>query len=106
MIAAPSCHPALRKGVALQPFTSWKVGGTAEWFAEPGERDELVSLAAWAQAQGLSLRCIGAGSNLLIADSGLPGLTICNRRLQGEPARRRQRPGGSGSRITYPHPGP
>jgi UDP-N-acetylmuramate dehydrogenase len=29
------------------------------------------------------LRCIGAGSNLLIADSGLPGLTICNRRLQG-----------------------
>ena len=83
MIAAPSCHPALRKGVALQPFTSWKVGGPAEWFAEPGERDELVSLAAWAQTQGLSLRCIGAGSNLLIADSGLPGLTICNRRLQG-----------------------
>jgi UDP-N-acetylmuramate dehydrogenase len=59
------------------------VGGPAEWFAEPGEVDELVSLAAWAQAQGLSLRCIGAGSNLLIADSGLPGLTICNRRLQG-----------------------
>ena len=83
MIAAPSCHPALRQGVGLQPFTTWKVGGPAEWFAEPGERDELVSLAAWAQAQGLSLRCIGAGSNLLIADSGLPGLTICNRRLQG-----------------------
>jgi UDP-N-acetylmuramate dehydrogenase len=83
MIAAPSCHPALRQGVGLQPFTTWKVGGPAEWFAEPGEVDELVSLAAWAQAQGLSLRCIGAGSNLLIADSGLPGLTICNRRLQG-----------------------
>ena len=83
MIAAPSCHPALRQGVGLQPFTTWKVGGPAEWFAEPGESDELVSLAAWAQAQGLSLRCIGAGSNLLIADSGLPGLTICNRRLQG-----------------------
>jgi UDP-N-acetylmuramate dehydrogenase len=83
MLAAPSCHPALRQGVGLQPFTTWKVGGPAEWFAEPGEVDELVSLAAWAQAQGLSLRCIGAGSNLLIADSGLPGLTICNRRLQG-----------------------
>ena len=83
MIAAPSCHPALRQGVGLQPFTTWKVGGPAEWFAEPGEREELISLAAWARAQGLSLRCIGAGSNLLIADSGLPGLTICNRRLQG-----------------------
>jgi len=83
MVAAASCLPALRQGVALQPFTTWKVGGLAEWFAEPGERDELIALAAWAQNQGLSLRCIGAGSNLLIADSGLPGLTICNRRLQG-----------------------
>ena len=83
MLAPPSCHPALRQGVGLQPFTTWKVGGPAEWFAEPGEVDELVSLAAWARAQGLALRCIGAGSNLLIADSGLPGLTICNRRLQG-----------------------
>ena len=83
MITAPSCHPALRQGVGLQPLTTWKVGGPAEWFAEPGEREELISLAAWARAQGLSLRCIGAGSNLLIADSGLPGLTICNRRLQG-----------------------
>ena len=83
MIAAPSCHPALRQRVGLQPFTTWKVGGPAEWFAEPGESDELVSLAAWARAQGLAFRCIGAGSNLLIADSGLPGLTICNRRLQG-----------------------
>ena len=83
MIAAPSCHPALRQRVGLQPFTTWKVGGPAEWFAEPGESDELVSLAAWARAQGLAVRCIGAGSNLLIADSGLPGLTICTRRLQG-----------------------
>ena len=47
MLAAPSCHPALRQGVGLQPFTTWKVGGPAEWFAEPEESDELVSLAAW-----------------------------------------------------------
>ena len=83
MVAEASAPAALRQGVALQPFTTWKVGGPAEWFAEPGERDELLALVAWAQNQGLSLRCIGAGSNLLIADSGLPGLTICNRRLQG-----------------------
>jgi UDP-N-acetylmuramate dehydrogenase len=29
------------------------------------------------------LRCIGAGSNLLVADAGLGGLTLCLRRLQG-----------------------
>ncbi len=83
MIAAPSCPPSLRQAVALHPFTTWKVGGPAEWFAEPGSQEELITLAAWAQGQGLALRCIGAGSNLLIADAGLSGLTLCNRRLQG-----------------------
>lgn len=83
MVAAPGCPPGLRQAVALEGYTTWKVGGPAEWFAEPGTRQELVALAAWAQRQHLSLRCIGAGSNLLIADGGLPGLTLCNRRLQG-----------------------
>ncbi len=83
MVAAPSSPPLLRQAVALHPFTTWKVGGLAEWFAEPGDREELIALAAWAQSRMLPLRCIGAGSNLLIADAGLPGLTLCNRRLQG-----------------------
>ena len=81
--AAPSCPPALRQEVNLRAFTTWKVGGPAEWFAEPGDQAELIALAAWAHGQGLALRCIGAGSNLLIADAGVPGLTLCNRRLQG-----------------------
>lgn len=83
MVAAPSCPPALRQEVNLSAFTTWKVGGPAEWFAEPGDQAELITLAAWAHGQGLALRCIGAGSNLLIADAGVPGLTLCNRRLQG-----------------------
>ena len=83
MVAAASCHPALRRQVSLHAFTTWKVGGPAEWFAEPADRQELIALAAWAHDQGLPLRCIGAGSNLLIADAGLTGLTLCNRRLQG-----------------------
>jgi UDP-N-acetylmuramate dehydrogenase len=73
----------LRQGVALSDFTTWKVGGPAQWFAEPAERTELQQLAGWAIREGLVFRCIGAGSNLLIADAGLAGLTLCNRRLQG-----------------------
>jgi UDP-N-acetylmuramate dehydrogenase len=75
--------PGLRQAVLLRDFTTWRVGGPAEWFAEPGEQEELIALAAWASAAGLPFRCIGAGSNLLIADEGLGGLTLCNRRLQG-----------------------
>ena len=73
----------LRQAIALHDYTTWKVGGPAQWFAEPGSQDELIALAAWAVAEGLVFRCIGAGSNLLIADAGLEGLTLCNRRLQG-----------------------
>ncbi len=80
---SPADPDGLRRDVGLAEFTTWKVGGPAEWFAEPGSEDELIALAAWAGSQGMPFRCIGAGSNLLIADSGLPGLTLCNRRLQG-----------------------
>lgn len=73
----------IRSGVTLRDYTTWRVGGPAEWFAEPGTEDELIALASWAVAEGLPFRCIGAGSNLLIADTGLTGVTLCNRRLQG-----------------------
>ena len=73
----------LRRQVPLGDYTTWKVGGAAEWFAEPASREELLMLLGWARRSGTDLRCIGAGSNLLIADAGLPGLTLCSRRLQG-----------------------
>jgi UDP-N-acetylmuramate dehydrogenase len=73
----------LRQGVGLQEFTTWRVGGPAEWFAEPADTAQLLDLVRWARQRQMPLRVIGAGSNLLIADRGLPGLTVCNRRLQG-----------------------
>jgi UDP-N-acetylmuramate dehydrogenase len=82
-VQSPTQPTGVRQSVSLQGFTTWKVGGPAEWFAEPGSQDELVELAAWAASDGIRFRCIGAGSNLLIADDGLNGLTLCNRRLQG-----------------------
>ncbi|MEB3166644.1 MAG: UDP-N-acetylmuramate dehydrogenase [Cyanobacteriota bacterium] len=75
--------PGVRRAVPLHDYTTWKVGGPADWFAEPSSREELIALAAWAAAESLDFRCIGAGSNLLVADGGLGGLTLCNRRLQG-----------------------
>ncbi len=73
----------LRQSILLRDYTTWRVGGPAEWFAEPAHAQELIALAAWACERGMPFRCIGAGSNLLIADAGLSGLTLCNRRLQG-----------------------
>jgi UDP-N-acetylmuramate dehydrogenase len=81
MVTTPFSQP--RQSVSLREFTTWKVGGPAAWFAEPADQETLIAHAAGAAAAGLPFHCIGAGSNLLIADSGLEGLTLCNRRLQG-----------------------
>lgn len=75
--------PDLRQAIPLGAFTTWKVGGPAEWFAEPTTAAALIALLNWARRQGVPQRCIGAGSNLLISDLGLEGLTLCLRRLQG-----------------------
>jgi UDP-N-acetylmuramate dehydrogenase len=51
--------------------------------AEPTSIEQVTDWLNWANKQGLPCRVIGAGSNLLIHDKGLAGLTICLRRLQG-----------------------
>jgi UDP-N-acetylmuramate dehydrogenase len=73
----------LQQQVSLANYTTWRVGGPAEWLAEPNDAEQCLALLQWAQAEGLKTQVIGAGSNLLIADAGLPGLTLCLRRLQG-----------------------
>jgi len=81
-MAAPT-PLGLRRAVGLAEFTTWKVGGPAQWFAEPDSPEQLLELLTWALAEGIECRVIGAGSNLLVSDAGLAGLTLCNRRLQG-----------------------
>jgi UDP-N-acetylmuramate dehydrogenase len=73
----------LKRQVSLADYTTWRVGGPAEWLAEPSNDEQLDALLQWAQDEDLPCRVIGAGSNLLIHDDGLSGLTLCLRKLQG-----------------------
>ena len=73
----------LQQKVPLAEFTTWRVGGPAQWLAEPTSTEQIPELLQWARERRLPFHMIGAGSNLLIADGGLPGLTLCLRRLQG-----------------------
>ena len=72
-----------RQQVPLSEFTTWRVGGPAEWLAEPTTIEEATAWLDWAHQNDLPCRVIGAGSNLLINDQGLSGLTLCLRRMQG-----------------------
>ncbi|WP_052128511.1 UDP-N-acetylmuramate dehydrogenase [Neosynechococcus sphagnicola] len=69
----------IKPKVTLANFTSFRVGGPAEWFVAPRNLATLQASWDWAQAQGLPITVLGAGSNLLISDRGLPGLVICTR---------------------------
>jgi UDP-N-acetylmuramate dehydrogenase len=68
--------------VPLAKLTSFRVGGPAEWYVAPKRLEELQVAFDWAQAQGLPITLLGAGSNLLISDRGLPGLVVGTRRLR------------------------
>lgn len=67
---------------SLADLTTFKVGGPAEWFAAPRSVSELQACIQWAHAEGFPITRLGAGSNLLISDRGLPGLVICTRYLR------------------------
>ncbi len=67
----------------LSKFTTLRVGGAAQWLAEPKDIEEIKLLISWAKTHQIPCHVIGAGSNLLISDSGLQGLSICMKRLNG-----------------------
>ena len=60
----------------LAPCTTWRIGGPAEYLLPPGSADEAAAVMAAAQSEGWPVFYLGRGSNLLIADQGLPGITL------------------------------
>jgi UDP-N-acetylmuramate dehydrogenase len=66
----------VRENEPLAPFTRLKIGGVAEYYAEPTTVDELVLLVKRFSEQNFPIRLIGSGSNILIRSTGVPGLVI------------------------------
>jgi UDP-N-acetylenolpyruvoylglucosamine reductase len=66
----------VRDNHPLARLTTVRTGGPAEHFARAGDEQRLQRLLAWASEQQLPVAVVGSGSNLLIADSGVPGLVV------------------------------
>ncbi|MDB5372566.1 MAG: UDP-N-acetylenolpyruvoylglucosamine reductase [Belnapia sp.] len=73
--AIPALRGRVRAGVALAPFTWFRVGGPAEWLVRPADADDLAALLA-AVSPAMPLTVLGAASNLIIRDGGLPGIAL------------------------------
>jgi UDP-N-acetylmuramate dehydrogenase len=71
----------IEEGVPLGRMTTVGIGGPAHALARPRTLAELEDALAWAAEQGLAVRPVGLGSNLLAADAGVDALVV---RLEGD----------------------
>jgi UDP-N-acetylmuramate dehydrogenase len=65
----------------LAPYTSWLIGGEADFFCLPKTVEELKEAWLWAEEKKLPVTWFGGGTNLLVSDQGVRGLTICLRQF-------------------------
>jgi len=66
----------LQENVPLAPLTTFRIGGPARYFVEAKTASEVQEAVRFTQTQNLPLFILGGGSNLVIADSGWPGLVL------------------------------
>src|SRR5258707_477791 len=66
----------VRENEPLAPYTWFRLGGAAQYFAEPTSIDELAALVRRCHEAGVPGRGVGGGSNLLVRDEGVPGMVV------------------------------
>ena len=66
----------LQEHVPLAPLTTFLIGGPARFFVEAKSVGEVQEAVTFANTKELPLFVLGGGSNLVVADSGWPGLVL------------------------------
>lgn len=66
----------VKRDEPLAPYTWLKLGGPAQFFIEPRSEDELVHVVRVCCEQGIPVRILGGGSNLIVRDEGVSGAVL------------------------------
>ena len=64
------------KDEAMAKHTSYRIGGPANAYITPRDKDDLSQILQFANQHGIATYFVGSGSNLLVADEGIDGLVI------------------------------
>jgi UDP-N-acetylmuramate dehydrogenase len=64
------------ENVPLSGYTRFGIGGPAAIFAETGSAEAFISALQVVRASGLPFAVIGGGTNLIVSDSGFPGVVL------------------------------
>jgi UDP-N-acetylmuramate dehydrogenase len=73
--ALPEIRGRVRENAPLAPVTWFRVGGNAEFLVRPEDADDLAKLLR-ELALEMPVTVIGAASNLIVRDGGIPGVVI------------------------------
>ena len=76
MSTTENLNQIIKKNVSLSQYNWFNLGGPAELFFKPKDKKELVDILRYSKDKNLKINVIGAGSNTLIRDKGIKGLTI------------------------------
>jgi UDP-N-acetylmuramate dehydrogenase len=61
----------------LAPYTWYKIGGPADYMAFPESVEDVKEAIAFAHEKDIPLQVLGMGTNVLVSDKGIRGLTLC-----------------------------
>ena len=68
--------PVMQEMEPLKPYTTFKVGGPARYFARASSLEEFRGVLDLAGQRGLPLFVLGGGSNILVSDRGFDGVVV------------------------------
>ncbi|MDR4509413.1 MAG: UDP-N-acetylmuramate dehydrogenase [Candidatus Brocadiaceae bacterium] len=71
--------PNLEENKTLSPFTTYQIGGPADFFVEVHAVSELTHALSEARRNTIPLFLLGCGANILVTDKGFRGLVVRNR---------------------------
>lgn len=66
----------LQQNILLAPYTSFQIGGPADYFTEANSPEELIEAIQHAQQKQLPFFILGGGSNTLFHENGFRGIVI------------------------------
>lgn len=76
MVLVSGFEKIVRPGESLAQSTWFKLGGPAEFFAEPNSVEELAALVRRCSEEEVPVRVLGGGSNVLVRDEGVSGVVL------------------------------
>ncbi len=68
--------PVIKEAEPLKPYTTFKIGGPARYFAQAASVEELRGTLAMTAKSRLPLFVLGGGSNILVSDAGFDGFVV------------------------------